>query len=252
MADWNYANTINSLALSTVATFSTVEDEVPSSFVDGGLQTPGRDGVLFDAEASFAPLVFSLRVHLRWTGSDGTVTHMDGAAGHIYQNLSLLKRELNKTAPVFTRTLPHIGAVRSVVKSVTPGLVGEQRHVYVFPLTAPEGSWQTATEASSTGSPPTGVITTGDRRIHDPRISLSAAGTYTVTDAGGIVYTIVATSGPTYPIVVNVGARTIIDNAAADASGYVTFSHEEWLRLSPNHTHVVAGACTVYWRNRWA
>lgn len=249
---WDYATALNSLDLEDVATFATIEDELPSSFTDPGFSIPGRDGIVFDPEAGFGPLVATLRVHLRWTDENGAVNHGDGAAGHIYENLSLLKRELNKPAPVLTRTLPHIGNVRAVVKSVTPGLVGEQRHVYVFPLTVPSGSWQDASESSDSGTPPTGVITTGDRRIFDPRLSLSAAGTYTVTDADSVTYSVVAASGPSYPIVVDVGARTVVDNTSADARGSVEFSHPAWVRLSPNHTHTVTGSCTVYWRNRWA
>jgi hypothetical protein len=250
---WDYAHALNSLDLSDVATFAVIEDEAPSPYSDAGVQIPGRDGVRFDPEAPFSPLVVSLKVHLRWTDENGEITHTDGEGGHIRENLSLIKRELNKPAPMLTRTIEHIGAVRAVVKSNTPGFVGAQRHVYHFPLTVGSGSWQTATESSNTGAPATGVITTGDREIFDPRVSLASTGTRTVTTAEGRVYSIVAVSGPTYPVVIDVGAGTALDNGGNDALGAISFSHDHWFRLSANHTHTITGgSATWFWRNRWA
>lgn len=249
---WDYQNKVNSLALSDIATFATIEDETPSAFSDTGMSIPGRPGVEFDPLADPSPLVVTLRVHLRWTNKDGGVTHTDGAAGHIYENLSKLKAELAKPAPIFYRTVPHAGAVRAVFKSNTPGLVGQQRHVYQFPLTIPSGSWQAATESSNSGAPATGVTTLGDRTIWDPRVSLAAAGTFTIV-ANGITYSIVAAAGPTYPIVIDVGAGTATATGGANALGAITFSHEHWFRLQPGHTHVVTGgsSATWYWRSRW-
>lgn len=250
---WDYAHALNSLDLSDVATFATIEDETPSPYNDPGVQIPGRDGRQYDSEAPFSPLVVTLRVHLRWTSAAGTVTHADGEGGHIRENLSLIKAELNKPEPVLARTLEHIGAVRATVKMNTPPIVGAQRHVYVFPLTVPAGSWQDSTESSNSGAPATGVTTTGDREISDPRVSLAAAGTFTVTKSDGTVYTIVAAAGPTYPVVIDVGAGTVTDNGGNDARGDVTFDHQHWFRLSANHTHTITGGSAEwFWRNRWA
>lgn len=250
---WDYELAVNSLDLIDIATFATIENEVPSAFGDVGVSIPGRPGVEYDPAAPFMPLVATLRVHLRWTDEDGAITHTDGAAGHIYENLSLLKAELNKTAPIIYRTIPHAGDLRATFKSVTPGFVGQQRHVYNFPLVIPSGSWQSVTETSETGNPPA-VETEGDREVHDPRLSISAAGTTTITGSDGIGYTIVASSGPTYPIVVDVGAGTVIDAAAADARGHVAFSHQNWLRLQPKDTPTISTsvAVTVMWRDRWS
>ena len=249
---WTTADALNSLDLSDVATFAKAENEVPGPFSDPGVAIPGRDGVQYDPEAPFSPLVATLRVHLRWTNAAGAITHVDGEVGHIRENLSLIKRELSKPVTVWSRTLEHIGDVRAVVKSNTPGFVGEQRQVYNFPLSIGVGAWQDASESSSTGSPATGVITEGDREVSDPRVSLPSAGTRTVTTADGLVYTIVAASGPTYPVIVDVGAGTVIATGGADASGDVTFDHEHWFRFSANHTHVITGSGTWFWRNRWS
>lgn len=251
---WDYAHALNSLSLSDVATFATIEDETPSPYSDPGVSIPGRDGRQYDPEAPFSPLVVTLRVHLRWTSAAGTVTHADGEGGHIRENLSKVKAELNKPEPVLTRTIEHVGDVRAVVKMNTPALVGAQRHVYIFPLTVPSGSWQDAAESSDSGNPPLAVTTTGDREISDPRLSISAAGATTVTLGDGTVYTITAAAGPTYPVVVDVGAGTVLDNVGADAAGDVTFDHEHWFRLAANETATLTtdNTVTVFWRNRWA
>lgn len=250
---WDYAHAINSLDLADVATFATIEDETPSPYNDPGVQIPGRDGRQYDAEAPFSPLVVTLRVHLRWTGAAGTVTHTDGEGGHVRENLSLIKKELNKPEPVVSRTLEHIGDVRAVVKMNTPPIVGAQRHVYVFPLTVPAGSWQDATEDSATGNPPT-ATTGGDREIFDPRLTISAAGETEVTLSDGTVYTVTAAAGPTYPIVVDVGAGTVLDDNGDDAAGDVSFSHEHWLRLDADDDVSITtdNSVTLHWRNRWA
>jgi hypothetical protein len=250
---WDYAHAINALDLLDVATFATIEDEVPSPYSDVGVQVPGRDGITFDNEAPFSPLVATLRVHLRWTDETGAVNHADGEAGHIYENLSLLKREINKPAPVLTRTLPHMGAVRAIVKSNTPGFVGAQRHVYVFLLTVPSGSWQAATESSAVGNPPA-VVTSGDRVIFDPIIIFSVASTVTVTNPDGSEYQITAAAGPTYPVTVDVGAGTVLDNTGADVRGDVSFTELAWCRLqqASTVTVVTTASTTIKWRNRWA
>jgi hypothetical protein len=250
---WDYAYALNALDLADVATFATIEDEVPSPYSDIGVQVPGRDGITFDDEAPFSPLVATLRVHLRWTDETGAVNHADGEAGHIYENLSLLKREINKAAPTLTRTVPHIGDVRAVVKSNTPGFVGRQRQVYVFPLTVPSGSWQTVTESSAVGNPPA-VVTSGDRVIFDPIIIFSAASTVTVTNPDGSEYQITAAAGPTYPVTVDVGAGTVLASGGADARGDVSFTELAWCRLqqASTITVVTTASTTIKWRNRWA
>src|SRR5690606_36040087 len=110
----------------------------------------------------------------------------------------------------------------------------------------PTGSWQDAAESSASGTPPT-VVTSGDRRIDDPILVMSAPGVFELTDPDGVVYTVTATSGPDYPIVIDVGAGSVVDDSEADARDAVSFSHRAWLRLEPGVTQSITStvACTV-------
>lgn len=260
---WDYADTINSLLLTDIATFATIETEVPAPFADLGIPIPGRDGVRFDADAGFSPLVMSLRVHLRWTDDTGMVTHTDGAAGHIHENLSLLKAEIHQALPLYKRTVPHAGDLQAYFKSNTPGFVGQQRQVYHFPLTVPSGSWQDQTESNSGAASTTPSVTTlGDRRIHDPVIQFNAAGTLTHTEDDGDAVTVAVASGPTFPVTVYVagtdGSSDLYaeDNTTADVTGDVTTSKSYGLRFPANSGTPLSlsstAAVIVKWRNRWA
>lgn len=256
---WDYSYALNgNLTLSDVCTAVRVEAEGGASFRDAGYQIPGRDGVQLDDEAPYGPLSLVLRTILRYTNSSGAVTHSDGEAGHVFENLSKIKAEFaGPGLATLTRTVPDIGDVRALCKLTGNPFQGSQKHIFHWPLTIPSGSWQDASESSDTGDPPTGVTTTGDRVIFDPRLSISAAGETEFTLGDGTVYTITAAAGPTYPVVVDVGAGTAVDNAGADALGSITFTgdkSEHWFRLHPNETASLTtdNAVTVYWRDRWA
>lgn len=253
---WAYAYALNgNLTLSDVCSGVRIESEGGASFNDPGYFIPGRDGVESDDEAPYSPMAMALRTILRYTNSSGLVNHTDGEAGHVFENLSKIKREFSGPGlATLTRTVPHIGDVRALCKLVGDPIPAGMHHVYSWPLFVPSGSWEDASESSDTGNPPTGVTTLGDRVIFDPRISISAAGETTITLGDGTEYTITAAAGPTYPVVIDVGAGTAVDNNGDDALGDITFDHEHWFRLHPQETATLTtdNSVTVYWRNRWA
>lgn len=250
---WNYADKLNNLSLATVAQVVRFSDEGGNANTDPGVAIPGRPGVVIDPEAPDGPKVATLITLLRHTSSTGEVTHTDGKAGHVFENLSKIKKELFKPA-TYTRTYPHVGTVIATnVRLIADPKPGQVRHEYQWTLLIPEGTWKDNTESTQTGTPPT-VTTKGDRWIHDPILILAAAGTFTYTDSAGTEYEVSAASGPTYPITIDVGAGTIVDDAGADASGKVTFSHRARLRLEPGASLSLASdvEATLKWRNRWA
>jgi hypothetical protein len=76
--------------------------EVPHKFTDEGL--------------------VGLEVHLRYTSSAGTITHADGAAGHVYDNLENVKRLLYGDMEMVTlqREAPDYGTVQIDVQVGSP------------------------------------------------------------------------------------------------------------------------------------
>lgn len=250
---WNYAYKLNNLVLSTVATSVRVEVEGGGSFPDTGVRIPGRDGVHVDTETAYGPLILTLRTLLRYTSSTGTITHSDGAAGHVYENFSKIKKELAKPA-VLSRTAPHVGAVEARnVRLITDPVPSDIRIAFLWSLLVPEGTWRDSAESTATGTPPS-VTTKGDRAIPDPVLIFSAAGEFEYTAGDGTEYTVTASSGPTYPVTIDVGAGTVVDDNAADARSAVEFSHPSWMRLDPGSALSLTSTVetTLKWRNRWA
>lgn len=262
MAPWPYGWQLGSLTLADVASGVRIQSEGGSAFADAPVRVPGLDGGRLDDAAPLTPLDLALRTILRWTAADGSVTHADGEAGHIYENLSKVKAQLaGPGLATLKRTVPHIGTVRALCKLLAPPVPAEQRHIYLWFLTVPSGSWQDDTESNSgTASTTPSVTTGGDRRIHDPNIRFDAAGTLTHTRPDGVVETVEVTSGPTFPVTVHIagtdgsGWHYAEDNGGADVTGDVVFSHPWGLRFPPGTTLSLSADVNVvvYWRNRWA
>ena len=244
------AETLGTLTLANVATDVIIEDEYGGSFIDSGVRVPHRDGIRLDPQAPYGPRTITLKTVLRYTNSSGTITHADGAAGHVYENLSLIRAQFATGEVTLTRTAPHVGDVRALVTLLdNPIPDGRQRHVVRWVLTCPSGSWQDATETSEAT---TSVTTGGNVRIHDPIVVFASAGTVTHTHADGTVESITAAAGPTYPVTVDVGAGTILDNGSVDSRGDVTFTQPWWLRMDPDGAQTFTGTATIKYRNRWA
>src|SRR5690606_28358482 len=213
------------------------------------------DGERWEAK-TYAPLDIVLKTVLRWTNSSGNITHTDGAAGHIFQNLSELKLLFGQPGLKYlTRVAPDYGEVRAEFEMIGAPVLGEQRHVYYWPLRIPSGSWQDASVSTASGSPPS-VTTKGNRRIHDPELVFAAAATFTYTAGDGTEYQVGVAAGPTLPVTISQanGAGTAGDDNSADASPYVTLTQPSVMVFDPDATLSLAatGSVTANWRNRWA
>ncbi|HEY7824596.1 MAG TPA: hypothetical protein VIG24_17270, partial [Acidimicrobiia bacterium] len=226
------------------------------SFADQGVRIPGRDGVDLDDRAPFGAMLLPLKKVLRYTNDAGAVTHANGAAGHVKLNLSEIKKRYNRGAVFLRRTDPDVGRQRALVKAMTDPMPGgrRERFVYRWVLMCASGSWQDNTATTQAAG---SLSTSGDKRIFDPVVSIGAAGTLIYTSAiDGTTYTITAASGPTFPVTVDVGAGTVVDDADVDASGAVTFDPgTPWLMLDPDSTTAITGTAaatsSVTYRNRW-
>lgn len=249
---WDYADKINNLALKDVAKVVRLESEGANSNPDAGLAVPGHAGVIVDPRAPFGPKVITLRTVLRWTNKDGLVNHTDGQAGHIFENKAKIDAELAGLA-TYERTYPHIGTVVAEnVRLIADPTPGDVRNAYLWPLLIPSGTWKDKTESTATGTPPT-VTTKGTRHIYDPVLIMSGAGEFEYTNGDGTVFTVTAAAGPTYPVTIDVGAGTVIDDDDQSARSAVTFSQTPWLVLDPASSLSLTAdvECTLKWRNQW-
>ena len=122
---------------------------------------------------------------LRYTNSSGTVTHADGAAGHVIENLQTLKKLADGGGSLIAvrRTAPHLGNVEAISEYLGGISYGDTRVRQMLPMRLTEGSWraQTASQDIETGLATAGsytIATGGDTDIGD------ATFTFTCTAAG--------------------------------------------------------------------
>lgn len=254
---WDEAFTLGSLTLADVAKAAWLEDEGGGAWLDAMYRVPNLDGRAHDPGGPLGPMDLVLRVVLRRTGPGGAVTHPNGEYGHVVENLSKVKKELRTPQLVaLGRSDPHRGQIRAMVKQIAPPVRGEDTQLYRLILHCPSGSWQDAAESVAGPGVSPAVTTGGDTRVHDPVVVFGAAGTLTHTDSAGVVSTLTAAAGPTYPVTVQQvdGKWRATDSAGADARDAVTPSQPWWLRFEADtlQTIVTTGTVTVRWRNRWA
>lgn len=257
---WDYqyvvgTSTSDAVALTDYCTAVLIETEAGGGKTGTNLRVGYVDGERFEPK-TYAPLDIVLKTVLRYTDKDGAVNHTDDEAGHVFQNLSELKLLLGSPGLKYLiRDTPDYGLVRAEFEMISPPIPGEQRHVFYWPLRIPSGSWQDAAASTATGTPPS-VTTKGNRRIHDPQIVFSAAGTLSYTAGDGSAYSVTAAAGPTFPVTLtfNNGEWGAVDDAAADALPYITVSHPAVMVLDPDKSLSLSAsaAVTVNWRNRWA
>ena len=92
------------------------------------------------------PRLIALEGILRYTSSAGTITHTDGAEGHVFENLSEMKRLLRgqRSLATLERVAPDMGTVRIDVQcgEVIPT---QNRFTFLFPLIAARPFWRSTT-----------------------------------------------------------------------------------------------------------
>lgn len=247
---WSYAWTVNGTNLSNYCSAVVLEDEGGGGRDGINLRIPNKDGERSDTEQTFAGKTLPLRTILRYTGSAGTVTHSDGAAGHVYENLVNLKKLFAAGLVTLGRTAPHIGAQTARCKLLTEPIVGEYRHIYIWPLRMRDGSWRSGSASTATGNPPT-ITVGGDRRVDDPVVTFSGAGSVTITDADGVVSVLTALAG-SFPLVVDCGTQRVTQGGSP-APGRITATQPWWLRMDVGSVNIATTvSVTVDWYNRWA
>lgn len=222
--------------------------------VGANVQVGFLDGERWEPKTQGAANII-LSTVIRYTDEDGVVDHEDGKPGHFMENLAALHRLLGQGRRYLYRTAPHAGSQRLLFESVTDPVTGDDKPEYRWVLRSLSGSWQSVTQQTATGNPPS-VTTGGNRPIFDPEISLSAAGSFKYTNGEGEEFEIVVAAGPTFPVTLSLvnGEWQAKDNGGFDASQVVTVSHPAVMRFDPaaSLSITTSTTCTVRWRNRWA
>lgn len=260
MIPWAYSvqdldgNTIGTLA--DVCTAVVNLNEGQGGAKSGGNTRPGYlDGERWEPK-NRGPADIALQTHIRYTDEDGDVTHDDGEPGHFMENLSDLTEWLSSDVRRFlVRTAPHIGSQRLLFETVADPVEGVDKNVYVWVLRSLSGSWQSITEQSDSGDPPS-VTTGGNRRIPDPEIEFSNGGMFTYTDDAGVASQISVNVGPTFPVIVRMvnGEWEAVDDNGADVGPSLATTQPWVMRFDANSELSISTtvSCVVRWRDRWA
>lgn len=201
-----------------------------------------------------SPRLLPLEVVLRYTNSAGAITHADGAEGHVFENLSEVKRLLRgqRSQATLARTAPDMGAVQIDVECGEPTPT-QNRFTYLFPLVAARPFWRSTTLNSVSTSP---LAVGGDEAVDDAEIVFSAAAVnpvFTHTASGAtITYTGTVPAGGVRVYTETGQAKN--ETGGADVSELLSYNKPYILELDPgvsNAYTISSGTVTVSWRDKW-
>jgi len=249
---WDYDYRVGGTSLSDYCQAVTIPDESGGGLIGDNLHLPGTDGERV-IDKTFGPSAFGLKTTLRYTNAGGTITHVDGAPGHVYENLSALKKIFRKQGPILLlRDMPHAGTVVGEVELMSEPVRGEADHVFIWPLKLLGGSWRGNSQNTATGNPPT-ITTSGDTRIDDFELEFSGVGTVSDIDLAGIAYSIESLAG-TFPLIVYMGPNKRVEQGGSPDPGRVIIGHEAWFRMDPDASVVLTTdvSVTVRWYDKWS
>ncbi len=235
----------------------------------GNIQIPYRDGEYSDPLKFRNGKVVLLDCMVSYTDLNGLVTHTDGAAGEVYQNLQDLKKLLGGDgAEVILRVdKPHMGALEAPVEYFGGIEAGGPRMRWIFPMRLLEGAWReqvasSDTEASISSFPHAyTILTGGDTDIGDATITFTciAAGDNPklTIDTPGDVLSASGSFSTSDVLIANLRTSTFTLNGVSTA---VFRRNRAWYMRLPNDQAALgltfdadSGTWTVKidWNDRW-
>lgn len=244
---WDYAITADGEALDDYCDRVVVVTEGMANREDSNFRIPGLEGeVTFPNKLWEAGNVI-LVSFLRYSDEDGVITHLDGSAGHVYDNLSAMKRIFGKNGLVdLRRTVPSFGQVRMDVELIQGPNEGSFPANQIWVLKAPKPFWRGLTAVTLTADA-AAHIPDGDAPIDDMIVTFGGNGR---VDIDGEWIEMVGTSGTT---VVDCGARTIIKTGAPNDKFFNPFS-DRWLRLQggrANNVNFTGSVTSLSYFPKW-
>lgn len=235
------------------------------------VQIPYRDGEYSEPRKFLMSRSLLLETQVRFADKDGVVTHINGEAGHVYENLAALKKLLGAGSTnlrMLRRNDPNAGAVETAIECLATVDATDRRHVFTWILRQLDGLWREQdvtvdTQAAIAVFPHAYTIVTGgnhpigdakftftcDANGNAPSIALNVAGDK-ISVAGAFV------AGDM--IVVDLARDRVITKNGA-RYGSVSPNRGWWMRL-PHDTAALgmildadSGTWTIKieWRNKW-
>lgn len=242
--------------LSTYCTAVRIVDEGPPGFRGGPVPIQYLEGAREVPHLFSEPRLIGLECVLSYRSAAGTITHADGAAGHAYENLANLNRLLfgDRSMVVLQREAPHQGTVQIDVKVGAPVTASQARHVFVYPLLAPNPFWRST--ALNSVSPTPSIAVGGSAPVHDAEITFAAGAsspTLTHTNSGTTIQVTgtIPSGGVLVKTLTGFAERV---TGGTDYSEFLVNSRPYMLQLEAGATNsftLSSGTATIAWRNKW-
>jgi hypothetical protein len=217
-------------------------------------RVPGLHGEQLHPNRLFEGHNIIIDTVLRYTDANDAVTHVNGAAGHVYANLAAMKRAFGKTTgPVTLTRMNPDGLVggdefRIRLNQIQPVEAnGDVDHQFIWTARAVRPFWESTTldsTALATGNFNPG----GDAPVDDAIITITGDGTVTNNTTGTRIRTVGA--GPN-TVVIDCGARTVKVGGNNRDEWFET-GDERWLHFEAgvNNSMMVTGTVNIQWREK--
>lgn len=247
MAIWDYDVEVSGVNLADFCDRVVVVTEAMGSKEDTDIKVPGIEGVLHIPGKLWDSGNVILSTWLKYASATGTITHVDGPAGHVYENFSALK-QLLRTGPtqvVLKRILPDAGIQQIEIESIDAPNIGDAHFHYLWTLKAAKPFWHGTSAVVVSGSGAHNPA--GDGVVDDMVLDFDSAG---FIDIDGERVSIVGSSGGN--IIVNVGTRTVLQSGVPRDS-WLRVASENWLRLRGgiSSTVTISGSVSMSYFPKW-
>jgi len=204
----------------------------------------------------------SINVEMGIKGRNPTtdiIDHVDGEAGHIYENFSSLKQIMASTQGKLVRlrrTAPDHGIEYLDLWQTDVARPSQNRQAYIWPMMAPRPFW---TGTADNGNAPPTLTVAGDAPIDDMVIDFTGTATdprLTHDDTGDYVeYDGVLPAGG---VRIDVGAGTCVRiTGGADEAANLRVLNPWWMELDPGANATTlseasgTAVCSVSWNTKW-
>lgn len=242
MTVWAYDLTMDGEDLLDYCQSVVIETEYGlSEAMDNEFRQPGQHGKIYIPGQLYGPGDVRIVCNLRFTSAVGTITHVDGEAGHIYENLAHLKRLFGKVDAqgVLQRTAPHQGVNTLLIKPGGQPSKGQNRFEVIFPMIADKPFWR----GPLTSTTLTGSFTPGGTAPVDDMV-LTFAGANTIVNGRNSDRIQV-----TAACVVDCGRRQVTVGGSP-APGIIIPANDRWLHLEPG-ANAITGSCAISYYPKW-
>jgi hypothetical protein len=242
MSVWAYDITADSVSLLDYCQSVVVETEYGmTDAIDTSFRQPGAHGNIYIPGQLFGPGDVRIKCYLRFTDSSGAITHVDGEAGHIYENLAILKELFGKVDDqiVLSRETPHQGTNTLLLAPSGQPSPGQNRFEVIFPMRANKPFWRgdlVSTTLTGTFDPG------GNAPVDDMVLTFAGAGTIVNGRNGDRIQV-------TGACVVDCGQRRVTVGGSP-APGLIIPGSDRWLHLEPGN-NAITGSCSISYYPKW-